>query len=116
MARLKIKVSAKNSAALKTELASNATRKNSVYSLNKPKPSLQVREPSPEQIQKNILVGQKALSRAKKQLLKPGVKITFAKNVPVYSADSMNPDVLVMKFNGKSIKGRMVSGKFKPVQ
>lgn len=75
---------------------------------------LSVREPSPGQVEKNIIAGQKALSRAKKVIVKPGVRLSFSDRVPIFSVDSSNPELIVMRLNGKSVKGKFVGGKFKP--
>lgn len=78
--------------------------------------SVQVNIPALAQIKSNIMQGQKALARAKDRILKPGVKISAKKNVPLFSVDPRKPDVLIRTLNGKTQRGTISSGKFRAIK
>ena len=72
-------------------------------------------KPSPDQAKRNIAAGRSALGRAKTALLKPGVHVRVAADVPLYHADPNTPGLLVRTLNGRITRGRLVAGRFKPV-
>lgn len=71
--------------------------------------------PSAAQAKRNIAAGHSALGRAKTALLKPGVHVRVAPDVPLYHADPATPGVLVRTLNGQTTRGRLVAGRFKPI-
>lgn len=75
--------------------------------------TVSVSKPTQEMIKRNIAASGVALSRAMKEIIKPGVKLNPAKGVPLYQADPDNPDLIIRKLDGKLEKGRFVAGKFK---
>lgn len=72
-------------------------------------------KPSANQAKRNIAAGRSALGRAKTVLLKPGVQMRVAADVPLYHADPTTPGLLVRTLNGRITRGRLVDGRFKPV-
>jgi len=72
--------------------------------------------PSVVEVQRNVVAGQMALSRAKNAFLKPGIRIRAGKNVPLFSVDPGNPSVLVRLLNGKRERGVVKNGAFEVCQ
>ncbi len=71
--------------------------------------------PSKAMIQQNVAASTKALERATGRLAKAGVRLHPKKDVPFYSLDADNPDVMIRKLNGKTERGMLVNGTFKAV-
>jgi hypothetical protein len=71
--------------------------------------------PSTALVQHNIKLSTQALERVAKRLAKPGVTLRAKKDVPLYSLDSDNPDVMIRKLNGKIERGAIVNGVFQAV-
>jgi hypothetical protein len=57
-----------------------------------------------------------ALSRMKKRLVTPGVKLSQRKNVPLYRADPTQPNVLIREVNGQTERVQLIDGEFKLVE
>ncbi|MEG3162420.1 hypothetical protein U1763_18110 [Sphingomonas sp. LB2R24] len=68
--------------------------------------------PSATMVKHNVKRSTEALERLAKRLGKPGVSIRARKNVPLFSLDSDNPDVMIRTMNGRTERGRMVDGAF----
>ena len=79
--------------------------------------SVTVTAPAPSKavIQQNVKVSTQALERVTGRLAKAGVRLYAKKDVPLYSLDSDNPDVMIRKLNGKVDRGSFVDGAFKAV-
>jgi|GEM_PF-2543774 len=75
--------------------------------------TVSVSQPTQEMIKRNLAASEVALSRAMKEIIKPGIKLNPAKGVPLYQADPDNPNLIIRKLDGKLEKGRFVAGKFK---
>ena len=75
--------------------------------------TVSVTKPTEAMIKKNRVASGAALSRAMKEIIKPGVKLNPANGVPLYQADPDNPDLIIRKLNGKLEKGSFIAGKFK---
>lgn len=71
-------------------------------------------KPSAAEARVNIDAGRAALVRAKTALTRPGVQVHIDPKVPLYHADPANPGMLVRMLNGRTTRGRMVAGRFKP--
>lgn len=71
--------------------------------------------PSSALVQHNIELSTQALERVAKRLAKPGVTLRAKKDVPLYSLDSDNPDVMIRKLNGKTERGQLIDGSFKAI-
>jgi hypothetical protein len=69
--------------------------------------------PSRELVQQNIKRSTQALERVTQRLAKAGVILRPRKDVPLFSLDSDNPDVMIRKLNGKTERGAMIDGVFK---
>ena len=74
---------------------------------------LQVEPQDPSRVRLNVAQGQKALARAKDKILKPGIKISAQKGVPLFSADPKHPGCLIRRMDGKTQRGTITGGKFK---
>lgn len=70
-------------------------------------------EPSKAMVQRNVTASTKALERATSRLAKAGVRLHAKKDVPFYSLDSDNPDVMIRKLNGRTERGTFINGVFK---
>ncbi|MCP3736261.1 hypothetical protein M9979_15440 [Sphingomonas sp. RP10(2022)] len=68
--------------------------------------------PSKAMVQHNVKVSTQALERVTKRLAKAGVRLYAKKDVPLYSLDSDNPDVMIRKLNGKVERGSFINGEF----
>jgi len=75
--------------------------------------TVSVSKPTEAMVKKNRAASGLALSRAMKEIIKPGVKLNPARGVPLYQADPDNPDLIIRKLDGKLETGRFVAGKFK---
>jgi hypothetical protein len=67
-------------------------------------------------MQHNIASGNSALGRAASAFVKPGVKLSRGKNIPFYRADPREPRILIRELNGRSQRGTLVDGEFKPAE
>jgi hypothetical protein len=72
-----------------------------------------VRLPTKAEARRNIAEGQAALARAQREIMKPGVKLVFRRDVPSFEADPTNPRRVVRLLNGRRETGVFVRGKFK---
>lgn len=68
--------------------------------------------PSKAMVQHNVKASTEALERVTKRLAKAGVRLYTKKDVPLYSLDSDNPDVMIRKLNGKVERGSFIDGEF----
>lgn len=77
--------------------------------------SVTVTAPAPSKavIQGNVRASTQALERVSSRLAKAGVRVRPKKDVPLYSLDSDDPDVMIRKLNGKIERGTLVDGAFK---
>ncbi len=67
----------------------------------------------PESVRRaNIEAGQAALKRGKDALLKPGVKLTRQKGIPLYFGCEDRPGWMVRELDGKKTIGRFANGRF----
>ena len=62
---------------------------------------------------RNVDLGQSALKKIKRRLVKPGVKLRGAKSAPLFHADPSNPRQLIRELNGKRDRGVFENGVFK---
>ena len=69
--------------------------------------------PSKAMVQLNVQASTQALERVTGRLAKAGVRLYAKKDVPLYSLDSDNPDVVIRKLNGNVELGSFVDGVFK---
>ena len=69
--------------------------------------------PSKAMVQLNVQASTQALERVTGRLAKAGVRLYVKKDVPLYSLDSDNPDVVIRKLNGNVELGSFVDGVFK---
>jgi hypothetical protein len=69
--------------------------------------------PSKAMVQHSVKASTQALDRVTERLAKAGVRLPAKKDVPFYSLDSDNPDVMIRKLNGKIERGSLVDGVFK---
>jgi hypothetical protein len=69
--------------------------------------------PSKATVQRNVKASTQALERVTGRLAKAGVRLYPKKDVPLYSLDSDNPDVMIRKLNGKVERGSFFDGAFK---
>lgn len=74
--------------------------------------TVQALSPNPVEVDRNIKAGQLALARARDELVKPGVRIGFAKGVPLFHADPKRPGKVVRELNGKRESGEFVGDEF----
>lgn len=68
--------------------------------------------PSRALVERNVKLSTQALERVAKRLAWPGVVLRAKKNVPLFSVDNDNPDVLIRQRNGKIERGTIVNGTF----
>ncbi len=61
--------------------------------------------PSEAEVRRNIRAGQLALSRARARFVTHGVKLSYSRNVPLFSADPDDPTVLIRQLHGKKERG-----------
>ncbi len=74
--------------------------------------TVRVNQP-PESVRRaNIEAGQAALKRGKDALLKPGVKLTRQKGIPLYFGCEDRPGWMVRELDGKKTIGRFANGRF----
>ena len=64
------------------------------------------------EVEKNIVAGQEALSRAADTIVRPGVKLDIPDGVPVFHADPDRPDLIIRVLNGKREHGLFENGEF----
>ncbi|RZT09793.1 hypothetical protein SAMN05216319_1764 [Duganella sp. CF402] len=72
--------------------------------------------PSEAEVERNVLEGQKALGRALRRMLKPGVDIPQPPDIPFFHADPDIPGRIIRKLNGVTESGTIVRGKFRPAK
>ena len=79
--------------------------------------SVTVTAPAPSEavVELNVKASTQALEQVTGRLAKAGVRLYAKKDVPLYSLDSDNPDVMIRKLNGKVERGSFVNGAFKAV-
>jgi hypothetical protein len=70
-------------------------------------------KPKAADVRHNVAMSSEALERAKKRLMRPGVRVYARKDVPLYSADPDRPGVYIRELNGKIDKGVLENGTFK---
>lgn len=70
---------------------------------------------SVKEAQEKVTQGQKALAKGAYALTKPGIRLSPAKDVPLFYADPKDPKRIVRVLNGKSEVGRFVGSIFKPL-
>lgn len=68
---------------------------------------------SPEEWARNVDLGRVAMKNLKAKLIKPGVRVSHAKSVPLFRADPAQPGRLIRTLNGKDERGAFVDGVFK---
>lgn len=71
--------------------------------------------PSRALVERNVKLSTQALERVAKRLARPGVVLRPKKNVPLFSVDNDNPDILVRQLNGKIERGTIVNGTFQAI-
>jgi len=72
-------------------------------------------KPTAADIERNVTMSSEALERAKKRLMRPGVRLYEKKDVPLYSADPDRPGVFIRKLNRKTERGVLENGIFKVI-
>ncbi|WP_312205249.1 hypothetical protein [Brevundimonas sp.] len=70
-------------------------------------------KPASADVKRNVAMSSEALERAKKRLMRPGVRLYARKDVPLYSADPDRPGVFIRELNGKTECGVLENGTFK---
>ncbi len=78
--------------------------------------TVRVRLPSKAEERRNVVQGQVALARAKRALTRPGVQLSFKRDVPSFEADPVNPRHVIRVLGGKREPGVFVGGKFKSLR
>ncbi|WP_199520207.1 hypothetical protein [Fulvimarina endophytica] len=68
--------------------------------------------PSATAVKHNVERSTEALERLARRFARPGVSIRARKDVPLFSLDSEDPDVMVRTMNGRTERGHMVDGSF----
>ncbi|WP_137752255.1 hypothetical protein [Sphingopyxis sp. L1A2A] len=68
--------------------------------------------PPKAQVAANVALGQSALKRARMKIIKPGVRISPRKDVPLYHVDADKPEEVIRKLDGKVERGHFVNGTF----
>jgi hypothetical protein len=71
--------------------------------------------PSATLVKRNVQISTQALDRLATRLGKPGVTLRKRKDVPLYSLDSDDPDVMIRTLNDKTERGHMVDGVFQAI-
>ena len=69
--------------------------------------------PSKAMLQHSVKLSTQAFERVTERLARGGVRLPAKKDVPFYSLDSDDPDVMIRKLNGKIERGSFVDGVFK---
>lgn len=77
--------------------------------------TVKVTLPSAEIRQRNIEEGQAALVRAKKVLVKHGVKIPRVKGKPLYFGSPDQPNIIIRELDGVRTPGKFIGGRFRPL-
>ncbi|MHA4866499.1 hypothetical protein ACXZ1M_02205 [Duganella sp. PWIR1] len=72
--------------------------------------------PSEAEVERNILAGQKALGRALRRMLRPGIDLPQPPDIPFFHADPDIPGRIIRKLNGVTESGTIVNGKFRPAK
>lgn len=68
--------------------------------------------PTPEQITRNVMEGRRAMDRLAEQLVRPGVDLVVAGDIPLYHADPARPGRLIRVMNGREDHGVFRNGVF----
>jgi len=71
--------------------------------------------PSAESMKINVERSSRALERAAKKLLRPGVDLRAKKNVPQFSVAEGETGIFVRRLNGRIERGRLVNGAFQVI-
>jgi hypothetical protein len=71
--------------------------------------------PSAKLVRQNVQRSTEALERLAERLAKPGVTLRARKGVPLFSCDSDDPEVMIRTLDGKTERGRIVDGVFRPI-
>jgi len=77
--------------------------------------SVMVRTPTNSQVEKSVKASSALIMRLGRKLASPGVQLQNAKNIPLFTADHHDPNVVVRDLNGVRKRGRFVGGVFKPL-
>jgi hypothetical protein len=75
--------------------------------------SVVVKKPTNQAIQEGVAASAKVITKLGRRLLHPGISISYADDVPVFTADPTDPQRVVRILNGKSESGHFGHGKFK---
>lgn len=73
-------------------------------------------EPDPESVRQSVEQSTEALRALLHAITTPGIKLQEKKGVPLFSAASGEPGVFIRKLDGRTEKGRLVNGEFKPLE
>ncbi len=68
---------------------------------------------APDDWARNVDLGRLAMKKLKSRLIKPGVKVSYAKSTPLFRADPAQPGRLIRTLDGKEERGAFVDGVFK---
>ncbi|EZP65309.1 hypothetical protein [Novosphingobium naphthalenivorans] len=66
-------------------------------------------------VERNVKLSTQALERVARRLARPGTVLRTKKNVPLFSVDSDNPDILIRQLNGKTERGTIVDDAFQAI-
>lgn len=75
--------------------------------------TVMVRPPTKAEVQRNVEQSTKALARALKRLVRPGVRLYPKRGVPLYWGDEERPGKFVRLLDGKRDLGILENGEFK---
>lgn len=71
--------------------------------------------PPKEAVERSIALSTLALERLSRRIAKPGVVLRAKKDVPLFSVDGDEPDVIIRRLNGRIERGTITNGEFKAV-
>jgi hypothetical protein len=77
--------------------------------------TVQTMRPPERILRANIKAGQKALRRAKKAIITPGVDLQRNKGVPLYYGCDTDPGLIIQELDGKKSLGTFSGGRFRVV-
>lgn len=77
--------------------------------------TVETMRPPERVLRANIKAGQKALRRAKKAIISPGIKLQREKGVPLYYGCDTDPRLIVQELDGKKSLGTFSGGRFRVV-
>ena len=69
-----------------------------------------------EDVRHNVAAGSRALARARKAFIEPGVKLSLDNSVAKYHADPDHPGILIRELNGRRERVSFSNGKFEIAQ